>query len=369
MNANTADLFISYNNEECAWVERVIGALEGELEVLENGRLRPFRCFVYVQDIAVGEDWHETMLAHALSAHRFLFVMSARALASQWCQLELHERINNRPHWADTLLFANRMDGSEAEKASTWILTRFRRWLDVTDARPFETQMDELAGWLCGKNEYEAFQIIRQSDKRRIFGAPKALEEAFRRFVSCVGIVMDERCDRPLGYAWLNEGRQFLCDYETARASHEGSPGRALRLVWRDELSDAGGSLIIARADVPQRWNEAGKLYVSLNAPLPSRPFFGSGLEYFSENNLGTLVLEPGTKTSREFCLVPRRAALSSWFQPAGINVTMEAGEILLSGAPLFDAWGSFAGCVTRDVNGASVALPSEIFRSPFVRT
>jgi hypothetical protein len=362
MNPHGADLFISYNAEESAWVEKAISSLESQLQILENGQLRPFRCFVDMQDITAGDDWHATMLANAVSAFRFLFVISPKALASDWCQLELHQRINSHPQGLDTLLFVNRREGLAPMGTEIGVLTRYRRWVDVSNARPFEKQIDELSAWLCRKKEYEDFQVIRKADKANIFAEPLALEEAFRRFVPCVGIVTKSRYERPLGYAWLNQGRQFLCDYETARAIRNGPQGHALRLCWRDDWSGAGGSLIIARVEVPHRRDEAGKLYVSLNAPLPNRPCLGRSLEYFTENEVGTVVFEASAETKGESRLVPRRAVVSNWLEPAGIEMRMEAGEILLSGAPLFDALGCFAGCVTSDDHGASVALPREIF-------
>jgi hypothetical protein len=169
MNPNVPDLFISCNVEELAWVEKAIRTLEAKLEILENSQLRPFRCFVYKHDITAGEDWHDRTLVNAVSALRFLFVISPQALASDWCHLELHERITRHPHGLDSLLFVNRKEGLDANEAQTGVLTRFRRWVDVSDARPFEKQIDELTAWLCRKKEYEGFQIIRKANKANRF--------------------------------------------------------------------------------------------------------------------------------------------------------------------------------------------------------
>ena len=383
MNPDRADLFICYNAEEGAWVNKFAHALEAQFEVCEEGHLRPFRCFFYAEDIMAGEDWHAKMLVHAVSARRFLFVISPKALVSDWCALEIHERISN-PNGLDTLVCGNRREEFDPTGSPIRILARFRRWANLCDSRSFEEQVEELGGWLCRKKEHERFQVVRKSEGKQALDEPLSLEKAFCRIIPCVGLVIDKQFSQPLGCAWFNEGRQFLCDAETARVTHEalkrGEPG----LCWCSSESRTLRSLIIAQVRIPQRWDESGEIYVCLNEPLPKPPCLASTPEFFLDNKLGTVVFDrvasattqigpvfslPPTARIEFGCgvLVPRQIDFAPSPQPVEIKIIVQPSEIVLAGAPVYDARGRLAGYVTRGTNGAFAAISNENFRSRMV--
>ncbi|KAK3923930.1 Toll-like receptor 4 [Frankliniella fusca] len=127
------DAFVSYSNEDQAFVHRLVTTLENE---------EPhFRLCVYERDFTAGSAITEAVLSSVASSRRILLVVSDAFARSNWCAWEAHIAHHQRLLTEDALLVVRLGAVNEALLTPTLrYLLSTRIYLDWPEAAPAESQ-------------------------------------------------------------------------------------------------------------------------------------------------------------------------------------------------------------------------------------